>query len=78
MKAALCQAGRDIDYINAHTTSTPLGDLAENNAMKQVFGSHAYDLATLEKNWIPSTLNLTHAADPFDCGTNASLCFAKL
>ena len=34
----------DVDYINVHGTATPLGDLSETKAIKNVFGDHAYKL----------------------------------
>ena len=47
MKRALKDAGmnpEDIDYINVHGTSTPVGDISESKAIKEVFGEHAYNL----------------------------------
>ena len=41
MSQAIKQYGSDVDYINAHGTSTPVGDLAELNAIKEVFGKSA-------------------------------------
>ncbi len=48
MKAALADAGlapAQVDYINAHGTSTLAGDVAETQAIKSAFGEHAYKLA---------------------------------
>jgi len=45
MRCALDEAqvaARDVDYINAHASSTPLNDLTETLAIKQIFGEHAY------------------------------------
>ncbi|KXX69499.1 beta-ketoacyl-ACP synthase II [Flammeovirga sp. SJP92] len=47
MAEAMKDAGiepKDVDYINVHGTSTPLGDIGEVNAIKKVFGEDAYDL----------------------------------
>lgn len=46
-KSALDMAGikpEDVDHINMHGTSTPLGDIAETNSIKKVFGDHAYKI----------------------------------
>jgi 3-oxoacyl-[acyl-carrier-protein] synthase II len=47
MRSALEDANmkpEDIDYINVHGTSTPLGDIAEIKAIEKVFGEHAYNM----------------------------------
>lgn len=47
MESALKDAGmkpEDVDYINLHGTSTPVGDISEAKAIKEVFGDHAYKM----------------------------------
>jgi len=58
MRQAIKEAGVDpgeVDYVNAHGTSTPLGDRAETVAVKQVFGEHA----TSGKLLVSSTKSMT-------------------
>ena len=48
MRAALDSSGvapEEVDYVNAHGTSTPYNDAAETLAIKTVFGAHAYEMA---------------------------------
>jgi 3-oxoacyl-[acyl-carrier-protein] synthase II len=71
MKMALADAGmqaQDIDYINAHGTSTPINDPTETKAIKEVFAQHAYRLK------ISSTKSMTGHMLGAAGGLEALLC----
>ena len=67
MQLAINSAGikaEEVDYINAHGTSTPLGDVAEVKAIQQVFGEHAYDMnITSSKSMTGHLLGATGAVE---------------
>ncbi len=71
MKSALERAGvapERVGYLNAHGTSTPLGDIAETKAIKNVFGNHAYKLAVSStKSMMGHTFGAAGAIESIMC-----------
>ena len=71
MQNAVKEAGwnlDEVDYINAHGTSTELGDKAETMAMKKVFGAHAYKLAVSStKSMIGHLLGASGGVEAIAC-----------
>jgi 3-oxoacyl-[acyl-carrier-protein] synthase II len=76
MTMALADAGLDpgrVDYINAHGTSTPLGDKAETAAVKRVFGEHARKLAiSSTKSQLGHTLGASGGIELVVCALTLS------
>ena len=71
MRMALTKAGlnvEDVDYINAHGTSTPIGDVAEVRAVKATFGEHAKRLrVSSTKSMIGHLLGAAGAVETIVC-----------
>ncbi len=71
MRLALAEAGLtpgQVDYINAHGTSTPLNDVSETHAIKAVFGEHAYRVAiSSTKSMVGHLLGAAGAIEAVAC-----------
>jgi 3-oxoacyl-[acyl-carrier-protein] synthase II len=71
MSRALERAGlepTDVDMVAAHATATSLGDIAETNSIKKVFGDHAYNLAiSANKSMVGHLLGAAGAISSLMC-----------
>jgi 3-oxoacyl-[acyl-carrier-protein] synthase II len=71
MALAIEEAGlqpRDVDYVNTHGTSTPLGDIVEVKAIKNLFGDHAYKMnISSTKSMTGHALGATGAIEILAC-----------
>lgn len=71
MRQALADAGLDpygVDYVNAHGTGTPMGDVAETNAIKLVFGERAYKVPiSASKSMLGHGLGAAGAIEAIAC-----------
>jgi 3-oxoacyl-[acyl-carrier-protein] synthase II len=67
MQLAINEAGitlEQVDYINTHGTSTPIGDVAEIHAIQELFGEHAYNISlTSSKSMTGHLLGATGAVE---------------
>jgi 3-oxoacyl-[acyl-carrier-protein] synthase II len=71
MRRALLSAGLpagEVDYVNAHGTSTPIGDIVETRAIREVFGPRAYQLpVSSTKSMLGHSLGATAAVEAVLC-----------